>query len=277
MIRAADFAGNWAETQLYNFEVTNARTIIYDDGQPWYAPNYTADGYFTRFRFSDVDIDSGMLHQVKILFEGPGSVDVRIYQATAGAPGSLIDSIRFIESPGYDWYTVDLDPLNLHINNPYGVVVGYVENAPDSVGILRDAICDHPDLMWNIQANVWTPEGSGDFMMRLKVIPLGPTGVNENTSKPFSTFNFAPITPNPVKTTGTIKYQLPTAQRITLKVYAASGELVRTLVDEPQTAGTHAVVWDGRDAQGKEVASGVYLCRLQGENEGMTEKLIMVH
>ena len=59
-------------------------------------------------------------------------------------------------------------------------------------------------------------------------------------------------------------------------IYDVAGQLIRTLVNEVAEAGTHQVVWDGRDARGNQVASGVYLYRLKGESESATEKLIFV-
>jgi hypothetical protein len=275
-VMAADNAGNWGETAVYNFEVTNARTIIYDDGQPWWAPDTLPDGYFTRFQFSHVGIDSGQIHQLKILFEAAGEVDVRIYQATAGTPGPLIDSIAGIVSPGYDWYTVDLDPLNIQTANPFGIVVGYVEIPPAQIGILRDYTLNYGANMYNYTGGSWTAATSGDFLMRLKVIPLEAPGVNENTNEPLSAFTLAQIAPNPVKTTGVIEFSLPTAQSVSLDVYDVAGKLIRTLVNEVADAGVHQVVWDGRDARGNQVANGVYLYRLQGETESATRKLIFV-
>ncbi|MBE0432062.1 T9SS type A sorting domain-containing protein [candidate division WOR-3 bacterium] len=131
--------------------------------------------------------------------------------------------------------------------------------------------------MWNYQSGQWTTESAGDFLMRLKVIPLVPPGVEENTNKPFSVFNLAQIAPNPVRTAGIIEYQLPVAQRVSLSVYDVTGQLVRTLVNETRNAGTHQAIWDGRDSRGTKVSSGVYLYRLQGESESVTKKMILVH
>jgi hypothetical protein len=277
-VMAADSAGNWGQTPLYNFEVTNARTIIYDDNQPNFGPLVVnaGDGSFTRFVFTDVGIDSGLVHQLKVLLDNAGEIDVRLYQAVGiAAPGPFIDSVAGFISPGYQWSTIDLTDLNITTANPFGIFVGYIM-IDDSVGVARDAILDNPALMWNYVGAVWQPEASGDFLMRLKVIPLDAPGVDENTNKPFSVFNLAQIAPNPVKTTGVIEYQLPTSQRVSLKVYDVAGKLVRNLVDETAEAGTHQAVWDGRDERGNRVASGVYLYRLQGENERATKKLIFV-
>jgi hypothetical protein len=235
------------------------------------------DGCFTRFEFSDVGIDSGLLHQVKFLFEGPGTVDIRVYEAVgAAAPGPFIDSIAGFESPGYQWSTVDLTDLNISTANPYGIFVGYIIGPGDSVGLLRDVAVDYVGQMWNFQGGVWTPEASGDFMMRLKVIPLDEPGIDENDSKALSAFNLGQIVPSPMKTVGIISYQTPSAQHVSLTVYDVTGKLVRTLVDQRVDAGTHSAVWDSRDNAGKQIASGVYFCRLQGETQNATEKLIVV-
>ena len=277
-VMAADSVGNWGQTALYNFEVTNARTIIYDDNQPNFGPIVVnaGDGSFTRFIFTDVGIDSGLVHQLKVLLDNAGEIDVRLYQAVgATQPGPFIDSVAGFISPGYQWSTIDLTDLNIATANPFGIFAGYIM-IDDSVGVARDAILDNPALMWNYITNAWQPEASGDFLMRLKVIPLDAPGVDENTNKPFAVFNLTQIAPNPVKTAGVIEYQLPTSQRVSLKVYDIAGKLVKTLVSETAEAGTYRAVWDGRDERGNRVASGVYLYRLQGKDECATKKMILV-
>ena len=60
------------------------------------------------------------------------------------------------------------------------------------------------------------------------------------------------------------RFTLPEESAVDLAIYNVSGRLVRTLIaNEPQTAGRHEVVWDGRDASGRELPSGVYLSRLE--------------
>jgi hypothetical protein len=69
--------------------------------------------------------------------------------------------------------------------------------------------------------------------------------------------------PNPFNPTTSITYNVPTGgARVSLRVYDAAGRLVRTLVDEQRAAGTHAATWDGRDAFGTPVASGVYFYKM---------------
>ncbi len=68
--------------------------------------------------------------------------------------------------------------------------------------------------------------------------------------------------PNPFNPQTTLVMDLPRAGPVTLTVIAADGTLVRTLLQGWCAAGPHTIPWDGRDAAGRAVASGVYLCRL---------------
>jgi len=68
--------------------------------------------------------------------------------------------------------------------------------------------------------------------------------------------------PNPFNPETAIRYDVPLAGKVTLKIYNLAGQLVRVLVDARQTPGRHTVMWDGRDAEGHEVASGAYFYRM---------------
>jgi len=81
--------------------------------------------------------------------------------------------------------------------------------------------------------------------------------------------------PNPFTDDATIRFALPEARRSTLRVYSVTGQLVRTLVDAALPAGDHAVTWDGRDAGGHGIGSGVYLCRLDAGAASTTKLVLM--
>ena len=57
-------------------------------------------------------------------------------------------------------------------------------------------------------------------------------------------------------------YALPEAGTVRLSVYNVAGQRIRTLADGYRSAGTHSVVWDGKNDSGRAVASGVYVYRL---------------
>jgi len=64
---------------------------------------------------------------------------------------------------------------------------------------------------------------------------------------------------------------------VTLKIYNLLGAEVASLVhDEQKAAGYHAAIWDGRNKNGRVVASGVYVYRLQAGSFVMTKKLALI-
>ncbi len=67
--------------------------------------------------------------------------------------------------------------------------------------------------------------------------------------------------PNPFNPATIIPYQLAEASHVRIEVFNVLGQLVATLVDAEQAAGSHIVRWDARDASGRGVAAGVYLYR----------------
>jgi hypothetical protein len=70
--------------------------------------------------------------------------------------------------------------------------------------------------------------------------------------------------PNPFRGVTAIPFDVPAAGgRIEIDVFDVGGRRVRALMDASRTAGQWRVLWDGRDEQGRDMPSGVYLCRMR--------------
>ena len=82
--------------------------------------------------------------------------------------------------------------------------------------------------------------------------------------------------PNPFSRGTEIRFGLPEAARISLKVYNVEGRVVATLADGQYPRGYHRVSWTGRDSKGVSVATGVYFYRLETENKVLTRKMMML-
>jgi hypothetical protein len=82
--------------------------------------------------------------------------------------------------------------------------------------------------------------------------------------------------PNPFNPRTTIKFSTARDGRVTIVVYDVSGRLVRTLVDGPQKAGTHSVVWDGSDDRGRRVGAGVYWAQMKAGDYLSTKKIVVL-
>lgn len=84
------------------------------------------------------------------------------------------------------------------------------------------------------------------------------------------------VWPNPFNPQTTIAFDLAADGPARLVVHDLSGKPVRVLVDAPQAAGRHEVVWDGRDDAGRRAASGTYVARLVAGGVTQTRKLVIV-
>nr|HQV33573.1 T9SS type A sorting domain-containing protein [Calditrichia bacterium] len=89
-------------------------------------------------------------------------------------------------------------------------------------------------------------------------------------------FNLSQNYPNPFNGETEIRYNLPKAGPVELAIYDLLGRRVVELVDREQIGGPHRVVWNGQDAAGRPVASGVYFYRLRQGNEVRTRKLLLL-
>jgi flagellar hook assembly protein FlgD len=73
-----------------------------------------------------------------------------------------------------------------------------------------------------------------------------------------------------------ITFGLKEPATVSLRVYDAAGRLLRVLVAGSRPAGTYSELWDGRDASGRAVASGIYFYRLSAGAFESTKKMILV-
>jgi len=80
--------------------------------------------------------------------------------------------------------------------------------------------------------------------------------------------------PNPFNPETVIRYSIPENGRIFIGIYSILGQRIRTLVDDEKPAGTHKIIWDGKNDQGTGVSSGVYICVMRAESFKKTRKMI---
>jgi hypothetical protein len=102
------------------------------------------------------------------------------------------------------------------------------------------------------------------------------TSFETSLETPLPGFALEQNRPNPFTPSTQIAYQIDETTDVRLAVYDASGRLVQTLVDQRQAAGVYGVNWDGRDARGRQVASGVYFYRLGAGEQTATRKAILL-
>lgn len=82
--------------------------------------------------------------------------------------------------------------------------------------------------------------------------------------------------PNPFNSSTVIEYQIAEKTTVRLTVFNLLGQKVRTLLDAGKSAGVYRIAWDGRDDNGNNVASGIYLYRLELPSENITRKMVLI-
>jgi hypothetical protein len=114
--------------------------------------------------------------------------------------------------------------------------------------------------------------GSFDFEFSVSSSPsaVGPGGVPARTA-------LLGAFPNPFNPRTTIGFRLEGTETVALRVFDLAGRLVRTLVGgEVREPGRHDIAWNGRDDDGRRVASGTYFYRLEAGRYAETRSLVLV-
>ena len=82
--------------------------------------------------------------------------------------------------------------------------------------------------------------------------------------------------PNPFNPATEIRFAIPTARSVELKIYNQLGQTVATLVDQRMKAGTYNMSWDGTNASGYKVSSGVYFYSLEAGEFSKIRKMTLL-
>jgi uncharacterized protein (TIGR02145 family) len=82
--------------------------------------------------------------------------------------------------------------------------------------------------------------------------------------------------PNPFNPTTSIEYSLPARSHVRIEILSLLGQKVVVLVDEMKGAGKYRTEWNGTDAAGKAVSTGVYLYRFQTGDFVQTKKMLLI-
>jgi hypothetical protein len=161
---------------------------------------------------------------------------------------------------------------------------GYVENAP------KDMVTALPDQITRIKATFDKPgryvwhchilSHEDHEMMRVLHVGEGSLGKSvgskvAKTAVP-TTFALGKNYPNPFNPSTTINFQLPSDEFVEMKIYNQIGQEVRSLVNSNYQAGSHNVVWDGKNNRGRLVASGMYIYRIKAGKYTKSLKMKLV-
>lgn len=84
------------------------------------------------------------------------------------------------------------------------------------------------------------------------------------------------VHPNPFNPATQLRFALPSAGLVLLRIFDVNGRLVREWREEQRYAGEHVVLWDGKDEAGKDAASGIYISQIIFGGEQQMVKMTLV-
>lgn len=230
--------------------------------------SYTA--FATRSEYINVlPYDSGLRTlgpgQTMALFEyyhGPPNVQIVLDNHTGGVDLNLAMVRRLPGQGGY--YTLQ-DMIANGLSSTSGVLGGdEVIQTPFNLPNDFFAV-----LVWkNSAASLGT---SVQYSLRTSV-----SGVGVESAPPPAASGFLGASPNPVRSRTALSFELARESRVELTVHDLGGRRVATVASGVYGAGRHAVEWNGRGADGRELPGGLYFARFEGGGVTVTRKVTVV-
>ncbi len=157
--------------------------------------------------------------------------------------------VSYESADGLLWKTLKTEQIEMQTN----VYAGLAVTASDNDSLTR-AVFD------NVKIN-------GQLVTSFASSPI-----SNLIPKEFKIGNY----PNPFNPETTIRFDLPKAGNVKVGIYDISGRTINELINGQQQAGSHAVVWDGKNRHGIQSATGIYLYRVQYNQTVKTGKMILM-
>ncbi len=117
----------------------------------------------------------------------------------------------------------------------------------------------------------WEAYETGEIMIRAIVYTASDNEDGVAVAPILAASNY----PNPFNPVTNIAYSVPETGMTSVKVYNLKGQVINTLVNKEVAAGSQTVIWNGTDASGNSVASGLYFLRVENSGKAVTRKMLL--
>lgn len=107
-------------------------------------------------------------------------------------------------------------------------------------------------------------------------LPEFPVAIEKLEKISPQSFTLAQNYPNPFNPSTIIEFSLKTSEQVELVIYDLKGSIVRIMVNNKLLSGTYRVQWDGRDAHGNMLPSGIYFYSLTASNFRDSKKMTLL-
>lgn len=251
-----------------------AYILVYDDGSAESGATSLGEGGHYAVRFTPTGYPAGVLEVELYAKTGGGSAWVRFWDDDGdnGFPGNELGGGVLVEGIVEGWNEISVTDPDVTVNDG-DIYIGWEETA-DSPNLGLD-FNDDVDGRSHFRAagGSWEPLSNlyaADLMIRALMEGAVSVASPQSDAVPLK-FSLGQNYPNPFNPMTTIPFALPREGRASLILYDINGRSVKTLLDEHIQAGQHRVFLDGRD-----LASGIYFCRLTARSFSASRKIVFL-
>lgn len=258
-------------------------TISYDDGDPYYGGYMTNSGDALCVALTPPTVPM-KLERILYYFthlDGAGwGGDGSFYLYLVDYYGYLIDPFYYglLTPPDIGWCYLDVSSHDITVYSDF--FAGLIYDGSNTPCVGYDTTFSDRSFMWVANDQEWFELGWTLFIRAVVSYISTDVPGEEISERMPKTPELSQNYPNPFNPETKIKYTVGSRQThpipTTLKIYNILGQLVKTLVDEAQEPGSYEVIWDGKDEEGNEVASGIYFHQLKTEEFSQTKKMVLI-
>lgn len=147
------------------------------------------------------------------------------------------------------------------------------EKDAEAIGVLQAAFPDRDIITFSPELSLAVNAGGGGVHCITAQEPSLPI-VNTSDYRPLPTDGVLRQNyPNPFQEMTIVRFELPAAGFVRLRIYNLKGQLVRTLASQDMLAGSFELGWDGKDERGQRQPSGTYLLQMKAGEKIWVKKL----
>ena len=286
---------NYGLTAVYGDVETRPKTVRVKAGEkiisqfPW---TYDFENLgFPEFDWYLVDNDGDGINWMVLDVQGNRSLVSFSYLEEEGAlnPDNWV-IIPAVQVPSdqqvffsYDVSAIVPDAFNEH----YAVMISTTDRELDSFSVLFEETMQTP-MTYRRSLDLTSYQGqkvylalrhydvSDQYVIIIDNLEFSTTSNENDETVPVVTTGLLGNYPNPFNPETVINYNLANDNNISIEVFNIRGQKVKTLIDAYQKSGSHSIVWNGKDDNGRQVGSGMYFYKMRSGSYTSTRKMILM-
>ena len=214
------------------------------------------------------DVDNGKTTLLSPVFDGTGFAELDLNYSrwfSNRAPSQSDDEFRCDVSTDAGATWTNLETVDFGTDSWANVLVSIDDVVTPTATMQIRFVAE------DLETNTYVEAGVDDVSILTSATSVGRPGFSAGV------LSFSAPTPNPFRDQATLAFQIPSAGPVSLEIYDVTGRRVARLMSgERVAAGSHRVIWQGRNDAGQTVAPGVYFANLVTVDGAQTRKLTML-